>query len=180
MNVSVWVFYTVSLILDKCHTQWCEVSSEAADLEKFVGSSHFSMCRQNSISGRLENTLHQDRTHSECFSQSKCLELLGLDVFEAIAGLFTFLYFCLNGENFPLILTPVRVLMAYTEWLPGVWLRHFSTTCAVHIENCGGLWLSGCRSSVAEHWLHKLGVLGSIPGDCQPSIFASKKHLIFL
>ena len=38
------------------------------------------------------------------------------------------------------------------EWLPGVRLRHFSPTCAVHIEDCEGWWLSGCRSSVAEHW----------------------------
>ena len=29
-----------------------------------------------------------------------------------------------------------------------------------------GSWLFGCRTSVAEHWLHKLGVLGLIPGDC--------------
>ena len=28
----------------------------------------------------------------------------------------------------------------------------FSTTCTVHIEDCEGWWLSGCRSSVAEHW----------------------------
>ena len=56
------------------------------------------------------------------------------------------------------------VLMAHTEWLLGVQLRHFSTTCAVHIEDCGGWWLSSCHSSVAEHWLHKPGVLGSIPG----------------
>ena len=42
--------------------------------------------------------------------------------------------------------------MAHTEWLPGVRLRHFSPTCAVHIEDCEGWWLSGCRSSVAEHW----------------------------
>ena len=28
----------------------------------------------------------------------------------------------------------------------------FSTTCAVHIEDCGGWWLSGCCGSVAEHW----------------------------
>ena len=27
----------------------------------------------------------------------------------------------------------------------------FSTTCAVHIEDCERWWLSGCRSSVAEH-----------------------------
>ena len=28
----------------------------------------------------------------------------------------------------------------------------FSTTCAVHIEDCGGWWLFGCHESVAEHW----------------------------
>ena len=27
-----------------------------------------------------------------------------------------------------------------------------ATTCAVHIEDCEGWWLSGCCSSVAEHW----------------------------
>ena len=42
----------------------------------------------------------------------------------------------------------------------------FSPTCAVHIEDCEGWWLSGCRSSVAEHWLNKPGVLGSTPGNC--------------
>ena len=31
----------------------------------------------------------------------------------------------------------------------------FCTTCAVHIEDCEGWWLSGCRGSVAEHWLLK-------------------------
>ena len=62
------------------------------------------------------------------------------------------------------------LLMAQTEWLPGVWLRHFSTTCAVYREDCEGWWLSGCRSSV-EHWLHKPGVLGSITSDCQPFYF---------
>ena len=42
--------------------------------------------------------------------------------------------------------TPNRVLMAHTEWLP------FSTTCAVHVEDCEGWWLSACRGSVAKHW----------------------------
>ena len=28
----------------------------------------------------------------------------------------------------------------------------------VHIEDCEGWWLSGCRSSVAEHWRLKPGV----------------------
>ena len=48
-------------------------------------------------------------------------------------------------------------------------------------EDCEGWWLSGCRSSVAEHWLHETGVLGSIPGDCQPFhflLFSPQKHLI--
>ena len=34
-----------------------------------------SMCRQNSVRGRPENSLHQERTHAEWFSRSKCLEL---------------------------------------------------------------------------------------------------------
>ena len=37
-----------------------------------------------------------------------------------------------------------------------VQLSHYSTTCAVHIEDCEGWCLSSCRGSVAEHWLHKL------------------------
>ena len=61
--------------------------------------------------------------------------------------------------------------MAHTEWLAGVRLRHFSTTCAVYIEDCEGWWLSGCRSSVADHRLHKPGALGSIPGGCWPFYF---------
>ena len=44
----------------------------------------------------------------------------------------------------------------------------FSTTCAVHTEDCEGWWLSGCHSSVAEHQLHKWSVLGLIPSGCQP------------
>ena len=35
-----------------------------------------SMCRQNSVRGQPENSLCQERTHAEWFSQSKCLELL--------------------------------------------------------------------------------------------------------
>ena len=70
---------------------------------------------------------------------------------------------------------PNRVLMVHTEWLPSVRLRHFSPTCAVlHIEDCGGWWLSSCRSSVSEHWLHKLGVLDSIPGGYQFPLFHLK------
>ena len=45
---------------------------------------------------------------------------------------------------------------------------------AVHIEieDCEGWWLSGGRSSVAEHWHLKPGVLGLTPGGCRPSSFS--------
>ena len=46
-----------------------------------------------------------------------------------------------------------------------------SPTCGINIEDCESWWLSGRRSSVAEQWLHKPGVLGSIPGDCRPLHF---------
>ena len=55
--------------------------------------------------------------------------------------------------------------------------KYFGPTCAVRIEDCEGLWSSGYRSSVVEHWLHKLGVLGSIPGKCQPFHFFASKDL---
>ena len=43
----------------------------------------------------------------------------------------------------------------------------FSTTCAVHIENYEGWWLSGYQSLVAEHWQFKPPrVLSSISGNC--------------
>ena len=53
--------------------------------------------------------------------------------------------------------TPNTVLMVHTEWLPGVWLRHFSTTCAVHIkEDCGAggclVVVAQCRALVAQTW----------------------------
>ena len=66
-----------------------------------------------------------------------------------------------------------KVLMVHTQWLPGVQLKHFSTTCVVHIQKIvrAGAWLSGCRSSVAEHWLYKRQVVGSIPGGCRPFHF---------
>ena len=65
--------------------------------------------------------------------------------------------------------------MAHAKWLPGVQLRHLvNTTCAVQIEDCGsGGCLHGCHNSVAEHWLHKPGVLGSIPSGCWPFHFTS-------
>ena len=33
-------------------------------------------------------------------------------------------------------------------------------------EDCESWWLSSCRNSVAEHWLHKPGVLGLIHSSC--------------
>ena len=50
----------------------------------------------------------------------------------------------------------------------------YSTTCAVHIGGCEGWWLSGCSSSVTDHWLHKPGVLGLIPGGCRTFHFSLK------
>ena len=73
-----------------------------------------------------DNELH-------CFSQSKPLSM-GSPLMERIFRS-----------------TPNEVLTAHTEWLPGVQLRHCNPTCAVHIEECEGWWLSGCCSSVAEH-----------------------------
>ena len=50
----------------------------------------------------------------------------------------------------------------------------------VYIEDCEGWWFSGCHSSVAEHWLHKPGVFGLIPGGFWPSLFSPQIHLISL
>ena len=50
-------------------------------------------------------------------------------------------------------------------------------------QSSEGWWLSGCRSSVAQYWLHKPGVLGSIPGGFRPfhfPLFSPQIHLISL
>ena len=60
--------------------------------------------------------------------------------------------------------TPNEVRWHILSGCQVMWPRHFSTTCAVQIEDCEGWWLSVCHSSVAEHW-H--GVLNSIPGEYQ-------------
>ena len=44
-------------------------------------------------------------------------------------------------------LTLNKVPTVHTEWLPGVWLRHFSTTCTVHIKDCG---VGGCLVAIAQ------------------------------
>ena len=36
------------------------------------------------------------------------------------------------------------------------WLRHFSPTCVVHIEDCEGWWLSCCHSSVVDSLVPRL------------------------
>ena len=41
-------------------------------------------------------------------------------------------------------------------------------------EEGGSWWLSVVYSSVAEHWLHNPGVLGSIPCDYRPFCFLLK------
>ena len=38
-------------------------------------------------------------------------------------------------------------LMAYPGWLMGVQLMHFSTACAVQIQDCEGWWMSACHSN---------------------------------
>ena len=40
----------------------------------------------------------------------------------------------------------LKLILSHAEWLPGVRLRHFSTTCAVYIEGCEDWWLSGWLS----------------------------------
>ena len=48
------------------------------------------------------------------------------------------------------------------------------------MKDCGGWWLSGCCSSVAEHWLHKPSILGLICSDCRPFHFPlSSKFSLF-
>ena len=61
----------------------------------------------------------------------------------------------------------VCIATVCTEQLPGVQLRYFSTTCAVHMEDCDGWWLSGCLSSVVEHLWLQPKALGSVSSDCQ-------------
>ena len=79
----------------------------------------------------------------------------------------------LLGFSHMLIMISTQYVLStvQTKWLPSVRLRHFSPTCAVHIEDCEGWWLSGCRSSVAERLWLKPGVLGPIPGYYWPFHF---------
>ena len=58
--------------------------------------------------------------------------------------------------------------------------RASSKTCAVHTEDCECWWLFGCCSSVSEYWLHKPGVLGSIPGGCRPFYFPLFSYHLFI
>ena len=105
-------------------------------------------------------------SHSVCAVSSRLevdRKILSIRREPMLSGFFS-LYKCLE-------------LLPHIEWLPGVQLRHFSPTCAVHIEDCGGWWLSGCCSSVAEHWLHKPKCPGfdsrQLPAFSLSSTFAS-------
>ena len=105
-------------------------------------------------------------------SQHSIHKCPGFDSRQLRTGLFTFLYFHLitskciyfqrearcsehlewkttqhGGTIFPV--NPQRT-SDDTYWV--------DTTCAVHIEDCNGWWLSGCCGSVAEHWWLKLEV----------------------
>ena len=51
-----------------------------------------------------------------------------------------------------------------------------SNTCAVHREDCRGWCLSSCHSSVAEHRLHKVSVLGLIPNKRLLDIMWQKRE----
>ena len=89
----------------------------------------------------------------------------------------TILYvYCTGGTEMP-----QSHILAATQYVLSELGQGLTTS---NIEDCEGWWLSGCCSSVAEHWLHKPGILGSIPGDCQPfhSLFHLKisKNLIIL
>ena len=70
----------------------------------------------------------------------------------------------------------LRTLVSHWHILSGCWVCDWGIS--VHKEDCEGCWLSGCCSSVAQHWLHKPGVLGSIPSNCWPfSVIFASKHL---
>ena len=66
-------------------------------------------------------------------------------------------------------------------------MSSIATTCAAHIEDCEGWWLSFGHRLVVEHWQLKLqdeGALhGLIPGDCRlfnfpPFCLITSKHVL--
>ena len=59
---------------------------------------------------------------------------------------------------------PQSHILAATQYVLSELCQGLTTS---NIEDCEGWWLIGCCSSVVEHWLHKPGVLGSIPSNCQ-------------
>ena len=66
--------------------------------------------------------------------------------------------------------------------LGGCWVCDCGSSAPpVHID-CEGWLLFGCHSSVTEQWLHKPGILGSIPSSCWPftSLYFASSHLKFL
>ena len=60
--------------------------------------------------------------------------------------------------------------------------NHQSSQSSICTAPLHGWWSSSCCSSpsVAEHWLHKPGVLGSIPGDCRAFHFPLFSHHLSL
>ena len=108
--------------LPRSYDNWTTTNSHNSLIctAQMVSQQLLSMSHRNSIRGQTENSLHQERTHAECF-------------------------FCL------FFFTPNAKILAS------------------HWRGAGRLFrLSGCHTSVAEHWLHKASVLGSIYTDCQP------------
>ena len=86
----------------------------------------------------------------------------------------TILYmYCTSGAE---CLTYWVGVSQHPEWLLATGVFNFTT---VHIEDCEGWWLSGCHSSVTEHWLHKLVTQGSITDDYRqpPSMLNIQHHL---
>ena len=55
----------------------------------------------------------------------------------------------------------------------------YSTTCAIHRDNFGGRWLSGCHSSVAKPWRLKPEVSWvRLPARCPEHIYNSRQDTL--
>ena len=63
------------------------------------------------------------------------------------------------------------VLTAHTWVVARCATEAFQSHLCSTYRGLWGWWLSTCCSSVVDHWLHKSGVLGSIPRSCQPFCF---------
>ena len=70
---------------------------------------------------------------------------------------------------------PLRMCTArdakMAQSLPGVQLRHFSTTCAVQIEDCEGWWNTGCTRQVSwVRFLVTASIFSILPQPCKLSL----------